>query len=303
MKHDKSRESVGQDGRLRSSLLSQGDDPGDPRLQRAGGGRQIRGEKASRSASPELQPRPPSGSPERTVRAGSAGAGLRGRYLRRGASELLHGLSDGDMYGMRPTELPYRATPKESGPTFGDYEFGIGHPPGLGGAGHDVYGEAAVAQPSAVNVQGPTLPAATAPEASTGTSAPSPLDVLITGMSQLQQLLLKQKGCETLDLEPKAVNELAKLPEYTAESGATDFQDYLYLAEQQIGSLASGAAEWWQKTLSVAQKAYSEYQSLSPMKRLSVKASLTEELKEDRCEKLERKVASLMLSSPAESEM
>eukprot|EP00439_Symbiodinium_sp_Y106_P048927 s3665_g6.t1 len=182
-------------------------------------------------------------------------------------------------------------------PTFGDYEFGIGHPPGLGSAGQEAYGEVPIAHPAAAPVQGPTPPAAMAPEASAGTTAPSPLDVLITGMSQLQQVLLKQKGGEALDLELKAVNELAKLPEYTPESGATDFQDYLYLAEQQIGSLASGAAEWWQKTLSVAQKAYSEYQSLSPMKRLSVKASLTEELKEDRYKKLERKVASLMLSS------
>ena len=201
------------------------------------------------------------------------------------------------MYGMRPTELPYRASPRESGPTFGDYEFGIGHPPGLGSAGQEAYGEVPIAHPAAAPVQGPTPPAAMAPEASAGTTAPSPLDVLITGMSQLQQVLLKQKGGEALDLELKAVNELAKLPEYTPESGATDFQDYLYLAEQQIGRLASGAAEWWQKTLSVAQKAYSEYQSLSPMKRLSVKASLTEELKEDRYKKLERKVASLMLSS------
>ncbi|CAE7291385.1 GIP, partial [Symbiodinium microadriaticum] len=113
--------------------------------------------------------------------------------------------------------------------------------------------------------------------------------ILITGMSQLQQVLLRQKGGETLDLEPKAVSELAKLPEYTPESGATDFQDYLYLAEQQIGSLASGAGEWWQKTLAVAQKAYAEYQSLSPMKRLSVKAVLTEELREEKYKKLERK--------------
>ena len=46
-------------------------------------------------------------------------------------------------------------------------------------------------------------------------AAPNPLEVLITGMSQLQQVLIRQKGGETLDLEPKAVSELAKLPEYT----------------------------------------------------------------------------------------
>ena len=87
------------------------------------------------------------------------------------------------------------------------------------------------------------------------------MDVLITGMSQLQQVLLKQKS-DVLDLEPKAVAELVKLFEYTAETGAIDFQDYLYLAEQQIGW---GAGEWWAKTLKVAQTAYAEYQTLSPV--------------------------------------
>ena len=136
----------------------------------------------------KLRPRPPSGSPGRA------------RALRRGASELLYGLSDGDMYGMRPSELPYRASPRESGPTFGDYEFGIGYPSGLGSAGQEAYGEVPIAQSTAAPVQGPTPPAAMAPEASSGATAPSPLDVLITGMSQLQQVLLKQKGGETLDL-------------------------------------------------------------------------------------------------------
>ena len=61
-------------------------------------------------------------------------------------------------------------------------------------------------------------------------------------MSQLQQVLLKQKS-DTIDIEGKAVSELVKLPEYTVETGAIDFQDYLYLAEQQIATLAAGAGD------------------------------------------------------------
>ena len=67
--------------------------------------------------------------------------------------------------------------------------------------------------------------------------------------------------------------------------------------EQQIGSLASGAGDWWQKTLAVAQQAYSEYQLLSPVKRLNVKAQLTDELRDDRFKRLEKKVAAMLLSS------
>ena len=186
------------------------------------------GRPVSRSASPEPRPRIASGSPGRHVRSGSAQGLLRGRYLRRNADELLGGLSDGDLYGVRPTEMPYSAGPAETGPTFGDYD--VGYPPGLG-VGSRVPPEGAESQP----------PPATA-------SSPSPLDVLITGMSQLQQVLLKQKTGDAMDLEVKGVQELPKLPEYTPETGATDFQDYLYLTEQQVGSLASGATEWWQKT-------------------------------------------------------
>ena len=86
-------------------------------------------------------------------------------------------------------------------------------------------------------------------------------NVLITGMSQLQQVLLKQKT-EVIDVEDKAVTELMKLPEYTAETGAIDFQDYLYLTEQQIATLAAGASDWWAQTLRVAQSAYAEYLTL-----------------------------------------
>ena len=82
-----------------------------------------------RSATPELRGRTVSGSPGRGVRAGSANALQRGRYLRRGADDLLKGLSDGDLCGVRSTEAAYNARAAESGPTFGDYE--LDFPPGL----------------------------------------------------------------------------------------------------------------------------------------------------------------------------
>ena len=151
---------------------------------------------------------------------------------RGGHGDLRHGLSDGDIGGVRPTEAAYRSGPPMEAATFGDY--GPGRPAGLevlsDRPARDVVSEPIGRSTTATETKDPKDQA----------GSPSPLDVLITGMSQLQQVLLKQK-VETMDLEPKAVQELAKLPEYTPESGATDFQDYLYLAEQQIGSLASGA--------------------------------------------------------------
>ena len=260
---------------------------------RLGEGRRGGLDRASRSASPDARGRVASSSPGRSGRSHQAAANVRGRFLRRGPGDLLQGLSDGDMYGVRSLEEVYRTKPMEVEGTFGDYNGGV--PPGLGGAipeGSHAEDFPATWLPSTGPSAGATM------DGTAGTTGtPNPLDVLITGMSQLQQVLLKQKGNDTMDLEAKAVVELSKLPEYTPESGATDFQDYLYLTEQQVGSLASGATDWWQRTLQVAQKAYGEYQSLSPMKRLSVKAVLSDDLKDEKYKKLERKVASLLLNS------
>ena len=112
-------------------------------------------------------------------------------------------------------------------------------------------------------------------------------------------MLLKQKG-ETLDLGAEGRTGACEAPRVhpgigcdglsglSVPGGAADWQP-------SFGSLAS--QDWWQRTVAVAQRAYAEYQSLSPMKRLSVKVVLPDDLKEDKFKRLERKVASLMLSS------
>ena len=185
-----------------------------------------------------------------------------------------------------PVDAPYKPPGFRDSRTYGDY--GFEGPPGL---------EARTDGPASVHdADGDVRHPEAGQQPATSASAPSPMDVLITGMTQLQQVLLKQKT-DMVDIEAKAVTELMKLPEYTAETGAIDFQDYLYLAEQQIATLAAGASDWWAQTLRVTQSAYAEYQTLSPVKRLSVSAVLTPELRDPKFQKLERKVASLVLAS------
>ena len=191
--------------------------------------------------------------------------------------------------GVLPSETAYRPPGFRDSRTYGDY--GFERPPGL-----DARTDGPIPElprdPVPVGDDGRRQETGVPAGGSTG---PSAMDVLITGMGQLQQVLLRKN--DIVDLEPKAVSELVKLPEYTAETGAIDFQDYLYLAEQQIGTLASGAGDWWSRTLSVAQQAYAEYQTLSPVRRLNVVPHLTEDLRDDKYKKLERKVAALVLAS------
>ncbi|OLQ09932.1 Copia protein [Symbiodinium microadriaticum] len=220
-----------------------------------------------------------SSSPSNGLR-GTRGPGLRAGSGIRDARE--GAVLDGVGYGYPGAERAYRQPYYQETKTFGDYD--VGPPPGLPQQARAPEPEQRL--PAAVNenVQQPQ------PESK---KEPTAVDVLLTGMAQLQQLLLKKN--DGLDVDAKGTPELPKLGEYNPETGAIEFQDFLYLVEQQVGSLASGAGEWWQKTLQVAQAAYMEYQALSPVKRLGVRAQLSEELQDDRFKRLEKKVAAMLL--------
>ncbi|CAE7381230.1 GIP [Symbiodinium natans] len=125
-------------------------------------------------------------------------------------------------------------------------------------------------------------------------SSPSPMDIVLTGIGQLQQMLLK-KG-DGLDVD-KASPNFPMLPDYTPESGAIDFQDWLYLVEQQVSAMAASAGEWWKQVMGSALEAYQEYQALSPIKQIGVKARLSEELQDGKYQKLAKKVAALLLAA------
>ncbi|CAE7716901.1 TSPEAR, partial [Symbiodinium microadriaticum] len=104
----------------------------------------------------------------------------------------------------------------------------------------------------------------------------NPLETLVAGMTQIQEVLLKGRSSgEAADYDPsKSVVEFPKLKENSSESGAIDFQDWLYLVEQQVGSMASGAATWWSGMVTAAMTAYGKYQASTPIQRLSISAKM-----------------------------
>ena len=114
-------------------------------------------------------------------------------------------------------------------------------------------------------------------------SNPSPIDIVLSGMGQIQQLLLERQRGSVGDLEKSTV-DLPVLPEYQEEQGASDLQDWLFVSGQMIGALASDAATWWSGTLKAAEAAYEEYMSKSPIERL-------------RYSKLERRVSTMILAA------
>ena len=153
-------------------------------------------ERAPRVASQDRRTTHASRSPTRVasqsprLRAGSVSASARGRYLRGGVGELLQSLSDGDIGSVQPTEAAYRPTQTHLGVTFGDYD--LSRPPGLELSDQSVRRERARLEPPSAH--DPLSQAEPEQAGRREQSAPNPLDVLITGMSQFAASVAEAEG-------------------------------------------------------------------------------------------------------------
>ena len=158
------------------------------------------------------------------------------------------------------------------------------HPQGL--AGISVHGEGT--QPG--EGEGPGVGAAFGED----NAMVDHLHLLVQGMRQLQQLQMNRKD----PVEAEAVKgsvELQRMPE--PGDAAVEFNDWLYITEQQLGALTDNASSWFAKCLACAREAYVRYQGASALERLSVTPTMTEELKDAKWFRLERRVLSLLLAA------
>ena len=137
-----------------------------------------------------------------------------------------------------------------------------------------------------------TIPGGGASSAApTGSTPGDPMSLLMQGMAQLQQAYL---GRPEGDL--KATVDLPQMPEVGPDA-AVEFSDWVYEAEQAIGSLSDRAALWFSACLEVARNTYDIYVTSSPLQRLSLTPDIPAELKDQKWSRLERKVMTLLLNS------
>ena len=125
-------------------------------------------------------------------------------------------------------------------------------------------------------------------------SATEPLQLLVQGMRQLQQAYLEKKdGPEHVI---KGGIELPKLPEPHADGGV-EFQDWVYMTEQMVGSLTDKAGAWYMATLACAKEAFARYQTATPLDRLNIAPALPDQLRAKLWERLDRRVLTLVLAA------
>ena len=126
-----------------------------------------------------------------------------------------------------------------------------------------------------------------------GESEASSLNLLVQGMRQLQQMYLEKGNAQGGDALKGSV-ELPQLPELIGETGV-EFSDWLYVAEQTIGSLSDSATTWFSMTLQCAKEAYQQHQVATPLDRLSIAPKIPKDLTESKWCRLERKVMTMLL--------
>ena len=121
------------------------------------------------------------------------------------------------------------------------------------------------------------------------------LQLLVQGMRQLQQVhIAKKEGSE--HEAPKSGIDLPTMPDLTGDA-AVEFNDWLYVAEQVVGSLTDNAATWFSMNLKCAREAYARYQVATPLARLAVLPARPTELSNAKWSRLERRVATMLLGA------
>ncbi|OLQ10709.1 Retrovirus-related Pol polyprotein from transposon TNT 1-94 [Symbiodinium microadriaticum] len=114
-------------------------------------------------------------------------------------------------------------------------------------------------------------------------------------MRQLQQAYLDKKDGPEQEAVKGGV-ELPKLPEPHADGGV-EFQDWVYMTEQMVGSLTDKAGTWYMATLACAKEAFMKYQAATPLLRLNIAPVIPVELKAKLWERLDRRVLTLILAA------
>ena len=127
------------------------------------------------------------------------------------------------------------------------------------------------------------------------TSHTSPMEMLVEGMQQLQQLQLRRDHQEPELL--KGSVELPKMPEPYQEGSAVAFLEWIYETGQIVGSITDRASGWWERALKLSLDAYRTFQQAAPLDRLKVDVAPDSEVDDPKWFRLDKRVMTLLLQA------
>ena len=136
------------------------------------------------------------------------------------------------------------------------------------------------------------------PGASEETSTMQVLLKIVQGMQSMQKQLLDGRDDHKDEAEfVRFSPDLPRLPEWSAETAPIDYGDWITCLHTYMSDLSPTSEQWWDLTIETAKTWYQPHMSMTPIQRLSHHPAVSENLKQKKWGRLERRAASLLMGA------
>ena len=130
-----------------------------------------------------------------------------------------------------------------------------------------------------------------------------PLDVVLTGMAQLQSVvteLTSPKANGKPEVIKPGVTSLPDLPNHGPESSLA-FADWLHASKPALADVSDTSEELWRRTVEEATSWYNQYLHMDPLSRLTAKPEASPELSQPKWARVSRRIETMIIAaSPKE---
>ena len=132
---------------------------------------------------------------------------------------------------------------------------------------------------------------------------PREMAILVEGMSQLQNAMVKQMSSDTSPKGPETVKPGAQLPQLPplGEDSPIDYQDWLTQVEAIMADMSDTSRTWFTLVMQEVEAAYAAYLKASPMDRLTLRPTEPENLVSGAYQRVHARAATMLMAAlPAE---
>ena len=126
--------------------------------------------------------------------------------------------------------------------------------------------------------------------------------LMLQSMQELQRKMSEGEGRDGVETVRNGAPDLPMLAEWSSTEGPIAMGDWLTLLEPAVADLSETAEEWWQELTAAVQHWYAHHMTLSPLERTNHRPVAPQHLQQRRWQRLERRVASMLLKSIPESQ-
>ena len=128
---------------------------------------------------------------------------------------------------------------------------------------------------------------------------PREMAILVEGMSQLQNAMVKQMSSDTSPKGPETVKPGAQLPQLPplGEDSPIDYQDWLTQVEAIMADMSDSSRTWFTMVMKEVEAAYAAYLKAPPMDRLTLRPTEPENLVSGAYQRVHARAATMLMAS------